>query len=286
MRGYYTKTIWRGILAISLSLCLLGCENLTSDLMEIDENGKEHNNSEINIRNSLVSAGVKGYAIDSLYTEFGFSEGKYTRILSLKKATAYYQNNGQIKDIKWNNEHPNIRYSEKTIYEYAGGRSEIEFNNNMFAELVENYKGGKLESIVRYRYQKSGYLNYVILERPGEQPMNIYFKYPKADGSGGNGDCPTVEGGIIIEEAGRQYKINLAMQKLENKHYVCNVLRYGNAPLTNKYVINPDLYYMGIYGVPIKYLPDEIVANGVVTDLEGGKVSVINQVGNWKFFYK
>lgn len=285
MREYYTKTKWGGIWAIFLLLCLFGCESVTSELIEIDENGNQHDNSTINIRNSLVSTGVRGYAIDSLYTEFNFSEGKYIRIISFKKGTIHYQNNVFDKDIVWNKQQPNIRYSENTIYEHSGGKSVIEFNNSMFAESIENYKGGKLESVVRYRYLKSGYLNYALLERPGEQPITIRFKYPKTAGSSESGDSPTIDGGIIIDEGGKQYKINLAIQKFENKSYVCNVLRYANAPLTNKYVINPDLYYMGIYGVPIKYLPDEMIVNGVVTDQQGKKVSVINQVGNWKFFY-
>lgn len=285
MRDYYTKTLWRGVISLSLFICLLGCESVTSDLIEVDENGEIQDNSEINIRNALVSAGVKGYAIDSLYTEFNFYEGKYVRITSLKKGVITFQDNGLVKDITWGTKHPDIRYSETVTYEHNGCRSKIEFNNNSFAEVIENYSGGRLESIVRYRYLKSGYLNYVILERPGEQPLTIYFKYPKGDGSEEYGDCPTISGGIVINEGDKYYKVNLAIQKIENKGYVCNVLRYANAPLTNKYVINPDLYYMGVYGVPIKYLPDVLVANGVVTEEDGTKNLVIKQVGNCTFFY-
>lgn len=285
MRNYYTKTLWKGGISLFLLICLLGCESITSDLLEVDENGEIQNNSEVNIRDALVSAGVKGYAIDSLYTEFNFSEGKYVRITSLKKGVITYQDNGLVKDITWGNKDPDIKYSEMLTYKHNGSSSKIEFNNNNFAEVIENYNGGKPESIVRYRYLKSGYLDYVILERLGEQQVTIYFKYPKGDGSGEYGDSPTIKGGIIINEGGKYYKINLAVQKIENKGYVCNVLRYANAPLTNKYVINPDLYYMGIYGVPIKYLPNVVIENGTITEGDGTKVSVIKRVGNSMFFY-
>ncbi|MDR0349722.1 MAG: hypothetical protein LBH90_09570 [Tannerella sp.] len=286
MKDCCTKILWEGIIFFPLFICLFGCESATSYLTEVDENGEIQHNNGINISNALISTGVKGYAIDSLYTEFGFNKGKHARIASYKKGIVTYQDNGLVKDITWGNIHPEIRYSEVITYKYDSLSSKIAFNNNSFAEVIENYNKGKLESIARYRYFKStGYLNYVILERAGKEPVTIYFKYPKDGDSGEYGDYPTVGGGIIIIEGDNHYKINLAIQKIENKGYVCNVLQYANAPLTNKYIINPDLYYMGVYGVPIKYLPDVLVMNSAVTEDDGTKVPVIKQVENCTFFY-
>jgi hypothetical protein len=66
----------------------------------------------------------------------------------------------------------------------------------------------------------------------------------------------------IQEAGGRQYSIDLSNE--ENTGYVCNVFGYVNAPLTNQYVINPDLYFLNIYGKPIDKLPGghEIVRSG------------------------
>ncbi|MDR0385640.1 MAG: hypothetical protein LBH60_06145 [Prevotellaceae bacterium] len=68
---------------------------------------------------------------------------------------------------------------------------------------------------------------------------------------------------ITIQEAGgRQYTIDLGNE--ENTGYACNVLGYINAPLTNQYVIIPELYFLNIYGKPVDKLPGghEITRSG------------------------
>ena len=58
---------------------------------------------------------------------------------------------------------------------------------------------------------------------------------------------------IIIDDAGTDYILELSSEK--NLGNVCNVLDYANAPYTSKYIINPDLYFLNIYGVPVEQLP-------------------------------
>ena len=43
----------------------------------------------------------------------------------------------------------------------------------------------------------------------------------------------------------------------DNLGYVCNVLDFAGSPHTSKYVINPDLYFLNIYGSPILKLPKD-----------------------------
>ena len=47
----------------------------------------------------------------------------------------------------------------------------------------------------------------------------------------------------------------LELSSADNLGYVCNVLDFANSPHTSKYVINPDLYFLNIYGTPIFKLP-------------------------------
>jgi len=47
----------------------------------------------------------------------------------------------------------------------------------------------------------------------------------------------------------------LELSSEDNLGYVCNVLDFAGSPHTSKYVINPDLYFLNIYGSPILKLP-------------------------------
>lgn len=68
---------------------------------------------------------------------------------------------------------------------------------------------------------------------------------------------------IMINETNMgEYKLELCQE--ENTGYACNVLGYAETPLTTKYVINPALYYLNIYGKPVEKLPHgcEITRSG------------------------
>ncbi|MDR3261612.1 MAG: ferredoxin [Tannerella sp.] len=266
------------VISIFLCIGMIGCESITPELFEYDDDGEIQDNSKINIQSALVDIGIKGYAIDSIYTEFGFYQGKNVRIESLRKGVATYMNN-RVETVKWDSSQPRLEYPGSTIiYTYNGIQSVIMLNAHGFAEhIINKYGDGSLQSKVDYTYDMAGYLNLVRLERPGMDYIYISYQYPDEDG------------GVTIKEGGDVHKIPLYMQKvdgvakkLDNVGYICNVLRYGNAPLTNTYVINPDLYYEGIYGTPIKYLPtDELIEERSINSEQS-----ITRVGNWQFFYK
>lgn len=280
MKGYHTKTVWGGIVSLFVFLYIVSCETVTSEFI-IDEEGNMVSRSDVSIQKSLIDVGVKGYAIDSLYTEFVFSEGKNSRILSFKKGIAAFEANGRLKSVQFKPElESKITYGgSELFYKHNGLQSQIVLNENAcIEEVVNRHSDGRMHSIISYTYYKeSGYLNYVKLERSGEFPVTIVFRYPDDTG------------GLTIQEGTRMYRIPLATdpgtkEKMENVGYVCNVLSHAKAPLTNEYVIVPDLYYLGMYGVPIKYLPDTFIQNGTITE-NGNKKRVISGVDNYKYFY-
>lgn len=277
MNKCHTKTVWGGVVALSLFLFFTGCETVTDDFF-VDEDGKEIENIEINLQNTLLDLGVKAYTIDSIYTEFVFTEGKNPRIKYFKKGIAKFETNGKLKSVTMSQSKATFNIGSDVSYEYKGIRSKITQRENGFIDVVENYKDSRLVSNLKYTYKSNGFLDYVTLERSGEKPVTIVFRYPDADG------------GLTIQEGAKFYKIPLAKdpvtkEKLENKGYICNVFNHVNAPLTNEYVIIPDLYYLGLYGVPLKYLPDTFIEKGVITE-DGVKNSVISRVGTHRFYYK
>jgi len=60
---------------------------------------------------------------------------------------------------------------------------------------------------------------------------------------------------IVIHEEGNQYIVELSAA--DNLGYVCNVLDFAGSPHTSKYVINPDLYFLNVFGAPILKLPKD-----------------------------
>lgn len=273
MKGCRTKTIWRGIFSIFIIICFFSCEEATSNLFEVDENGNVINNSDVNIQKSLINVGVKGYAIDSLYTEFIFNESKNPRIKAFKKGIVTFASNGLVQSVVFNKPEANITNGEKLSYSYNGIKSEMVINKHGFVEeKINRYSDGSTQCQIFYRYDDRGYLKYVHLERPGKERVTIYYDYPNEND------------GLTIREGSSTYKILMAKNKLDNDGYICNVFSHARAPLTNQYVINPDLYYFGIYGTPIKYLPDSYIVNGVITE-NGIKKHVVTRVDNYHFFY-
>jgi hypothetical protein len=263
----FIQRIRNSIIFFLLFAVVTGCDPVTVELV----------GGNISLQDSLEKTGLKGYAIDSAYTEFEFYKGKNVRITQLRKGIATFHADGTLESVKWTGSNPRIEYRGSAVsYSHEGLYSEITLNEYGFAEVIENrLADGTLQSRVDYYYTKNtGYLNYVRLERPGTNPVYITFKYPDSDNANN----------VLISEPDLMSGIPLlpvANRTLENTGYVCNILSYGTSPLTNTYVINPDFYYMGFYGTPMKYLPDKLIENGTV---RGG--SVITRIGNWRFFYR
>jgi len=261
-----------------LSICMAGCETPTQDLIETDEYGKTINNRNINIPASLIEFGLKGYIVDSVYTEFEYYRGKGARIASIRKGIADAENSRPLS-VRWNDAHPKLSYSGSSIiYIYDGLQSDVMLNAYGFAESVTNrYVGGGLHSIVMYWYNSSGYLTNVRIERAGQEPVTVSIQY-------------SADSGVTIYEGGEAYYLAYlrqnddgVMKRVDNAGYICNVLSHINAPLTSAYVIIPDLYYCGIYGTPVKYLPEN-------TTIERGSTTAnkaaLTRIGNWQFFYE
>ncbi|MDR1454619.1 MAG: hypothetical protein LBJ01_03110 [Tannerella sp.] len=241
-----------------------GCEDITPVLTE----GK------VDIVESLLDIGLKGYAIDSVYTEFEFYRGATSRITGFRKGIIRHEN-GAVQSIQWSSTSPTVVYGGSYIhYSHEGIQSDIMLNAYGFADDVTNrHSDGSLQSRMVYTYDAAGRLLYVRVERPGLEP--VYEAYEYGDDA------------ILIIEEGIVYPIPLSVRdgnstvKQENAGYICDVLRFGTSPLT-RYIIIPDLYYQGIYGTPVKYLPAGMIE---VRDSGNGVQSAITRVGNSHFFY-
>jgi hypothetical protein len=258
MKKYYIINVWKGIACLFIFLSIAGCEESVTPIP-----------NHINLKEELAKVGVKGFAIDTVYTEFSFYNNE--RIDALRKGVVA-DTEDDFAEVRWDANSPRIEYNggSTITYTHNGLRSRITRDNYGFISTVENRIGsGNLHSKVDYKYHPTGYLNYVVLERPGLSPEYITFVYPDQNG------------GITIKEAGLSYSISL-QSDTENIGYVCNVLRYANAPLTNTYVIDPDLYYLGLYGMPIRSLPNEEIRSGK----NSVSATILSRVGNNKFFYK
>jgi hypothetical protein len=238
---------------------MTGCEEITPEIKE-----------KVNLVESLIAVGLKGYAIDSVYTEFDFYRGANARITGFRKGIIRHEN-GTVQSIQWSGTSPKIEYGGSYInYSYEGLRSEIRLNAHGFAEFVTNrYSSGDLQSSLKYVYDAAGRIEYVLVERPGKEPVYVTYRYQ--------------DDSVSIQEEGIEYRIPLDMvQRQDDAGYICDVLRFGASPLSKAYIIIPDLYYQGIYGTPVKYLPAEMIES---KSLSNGTQSII-RVGNSHFFYQ
>jgi hypothetical protein len=275
MKNYCIHFICMGVICFAVLSCLAGCE--AHELPLPDGN--------ISILDTIYAKGLKGYSIDSTYSEFIYAyNGKKVLLKGLRKGVI--AGNGGI--VMQENDNATVRYGEGSgdvVYSYGGKLIEIVLNENYFVENATTYESGRLLSKAGYGYSSAGYLSTVRLERPGQTPVTIYYKYPDLQSPSGSDE-------IVIEEHPGQiiYRIPLSITtdrngqpaRQVNESFVCNVLRYGNSPITNEYVINPDLYYLGLYGVPFKYLPNEAIE----WDTRSNMPTVpIVRVGNNSYYY-
>jgi len=150
-------------------------------------------------------------------------------------------------------------------------------------EIWRRGKDGERDRLVAqlsYSYDYAGYVSRI--EIPNLQ-ATIRFKYHYRDQS-------NYANSITITEVQRTdtstYTLRLAPEKLRYTGHGCNVLRAVGAPLTNQYALNPDLYYLGIYGTPVKLLPDAIIERNIYRDGEGDLHSVYSRVGSDYYFYE
>lgn len=139
----------------------------------------------------------------------------------------------------------------KTNVSYSSSRISCTIHGVSYDIQLANTKGGaRAESVmatvnkarlysILYRYDTEGRLVQADIEGVADNVVYTHYKY---DGNT-----------IIIDDVGTEYRINLSSE--DNIGYVCNVLDYADAPYTSKYVINPDLYFLNIYGTPVSKLP-------------------------------
>ena len=170
------------------------------------------------------------------------------------------------------------RDSIKTIMTYNHDNRLSEFNMYLFDSFVcstnVNYNAGTIQCVIKdvfYRIQLSNTRGGIRAESVTASLLNgsrlyyIEYEYDEEEGRLWRARLDGVdtqsiynhyvyEGNtIIIDDAGIEYRLNLSSE--ENTGYVCNVLDYAGAPITSQYIINPDLYFLNIYGTPIKNLP-------------------------------
>ncbi len=136
-----------------------------------------------------------------------------------------------------------VKYTSSKIYCTIKGVSyDIQLANTkggFRAEEVLATIGGAQLYRVLYSYDELGRLNKAFVEGAAPDPVYTHYRYE--------------DGAIIIHEVGTDYRIQLLSE--DNLGYVCNVLDYADAPYTSNYVINPDLYFLNIYGTPVNKLP-------------------------------
>jgi hypothetical protein len=134
-----------------------------------------------------------------------------------------------------------VAYKPSGIYCSLNGIDyEIQLDNTIGGSRVEHlyaHIGGKLYYDVRYRYDDEGRLSSAEINAQGG-PYYTSYKYK--------------ESSVEIGDDGA-HEIPLGSEV--NTGHIFNVLDYVNAPRTSKYVINPDLYFLNIYGKPVGKLP-------------------------------
>ena len=137
------------------------------------------------------------------------------------------------------------------------------------ASSMSVYSGNAIYFYVEYQYDEIGRLHLAKLIRPGDsngKGSEIWISYTYTENS------------ITIKEGQAFYEISLSDTE-ENTEYVCNIFAFSDAPLTTTYIINPELYFLNIYGMPIGKLPAGQAVDRVSnTDLR------LSRVG--KYYYK
>lgn len=120
----------------------------------------------------------------------------------------------------------------------------VQFDNTTGGSRVRELSAS-IENALYYKvvyfYDDQGRLSSTEINVAHEGGNNIYYtRYEYSESS-----IKIMDDGI--------YEIPLGDE--ENTGYVFNVLGHAEAPLTSKYVFNPELYFLNIYGKPVEKLP-------------------------------
>jgi len=201
---------------------------------------------------------------DSLTTKISYDANK-----SLTEFNVYVNDNHKYKT--------EVKYLTDEISCYMDGLHYIiklaNTKGGVRAESVTTYinDGVAINSTMVYRvtydkYDDAGRLEIAGIEKYRENGNSIVYCNYKYYGNDS----------IVIDEYGQKYVIRLAED--QDNTGVCNVLDFAGGPLTSEYVINPILYYLKIYGVPISKLP----AGQVV---KRSSDSRLTRVGKYYFSY-
>jgi hypothetical protein len=150
-----------------------------------------------------------------------------------------------------------VAYKPSGIYCSLNGISyEIKLDHTIGGSRVE-YLRAHIDNMlyyeVRYRYDDEGRLSSAEINAQGG-PYYTSYRYHES----------SVE---IIDEG--IFEIPLGNE--ENTGHVFNVLDHANAFLTSNYVINPELYFLNIYGKPVGKLPHGSVIERSGNTLRVGK---------------
>jgi len=131
------------------------------------------------------------------------------------------------------------------------------------AEEITAKKDGVMTYRVDYTYDEEGRIKMAAIN--GISSVVIYTEYAYENNK------------IKIDDYGHKYELDLSSE--ENTGNVCNVFGFVETPTnyTTQYVINPTLYYLNIYGVPVSKLP-------VNQDVER-EGSRLVKVGKYRYTY-
>lgn len=161
-----------------------------------------------------------------------------------KKITEYNVYNGKSLDEN------DLKYKAGVIYKTGsihctldGINYMIQLDNTIGGSRVRELSasiGSALYYKVIYFYDDQGRLSGTEVNVAHEGGNIYYTKYEYNESS-----IKIMDDGI--------YEIQLGDE--ENTGHIFNVLGHSEAPLTSKYVFNPELYFLNIYGKPVGKLP-------------------------------
>jgi len=163
-----------------------------------------------------------------------------------------------------------VKYSPGSIYCVINGIAySIKLSNSRGGVRAESVNATTTEGsrlfYVEYWYDSLGRLDMARVDGVAEKPAYCHYSYEANS--------------IIIDDFGTEYKLDLSSE--ENIGYVCNVIDYSGAPLTSTYIINPNLYFLNIYGTPSEKLPK----GHTVTRSGSGDNMRLSRVGRYYYEY-
>ena len=137
-----------------------------------------------------------------------------------------------------------VRYTLGTIHCTINGiEYNIQLSNTKGSSRMESLEArisGAILYSVKYSFDDQNRLVQALVGGVLKTPVYVTYKYS------GNSI-------IINDGSGSNHTLTLSSDK--NLGNVCNVLDFSGSWLTSNFVMNPDLYFLNIYGAPIANLP-------------------------------